>query len=34
MIKFQVPSGNLWQFAIEAMAIEIVYFSIKNGDFP
>ena len=29
-----VPSGNLLQFAIEAMAIEIVDLSIKNCDLP
>ena len=29
-----VPSGNLLQFAIEAMAIEIVDLPINNCDFP
>jgi hypothetical protein len=29
-----VPSGYDEQFAIEAMAIEIVDVPIKNGDFP
>ena len=29
-----IPSGNLLQFAIEAMVIFIVDFPIKNGDVP
>ena len=29
-----IPSGNLLQFAIEFMAIEIVDFPIENCDFP
>ena len=32
--QWDLPSGNLSQFAFEAIAIEIVSFPIKHGDFP
>ena len=32
--QWDLPSGNLSQFAIDAIAIEIVSFPIKHGDFP
>ena len=32
--QWDLPSGNLSQFAIVAIAIEIVSFPIKHGDFP
>ena len=34
MVLWDIFSGNLLQFAIEAMAIEIMDLAIENCDFP